>query len=376
MDNFRLLFIDDDPRSYTLVENMLSGFDHPHYQIEWIAAYTHGLKKLKENQHDVCLLDYRLGHQNGIMLLQDAMKEGCDIPVILLTAYGSHDVDLEVMELGSMDYLDKRQLTPDILERSIRYAHSRKKLERELQELYLEKKHLEQLKTDMIRIASHDIRNPVTAILLNIYMLLNHDKPGLPDLALERVHIIQQNTLQIKNIVESILSLEWIEEIHRRGLSPINLVPVVEQSISETSQNFLDKKQNFDYKITAEKMIVEGEVKQLGEAISNILMNANRYTAEGGHIRLSLEICDDWAEFIVQDDGYGVPEEDHERIFEPFFRSAHTVALGQGTGLGLHLVRNIIQRHNGEMIFQSTPGVGSEFGFRLPLVNLPDYQQG
>lgn len=365
-NTFRLLLIDDDPRSYALVERMLSGFDRPSYQIEWVDNYVNGLERLKENQHDACLLDYRLGHQNGITLLQDAVQAGCDVPVILLTAYGSHTVDLEVMRLGSMDYLDKRQLTADLLERSVRYAYYRKKLERELQILYRERKALEQLKTDMIRIASHDIRNPVTSILMNIEMLRD-EALALPAAARRRLDYIQANTMQIKTIVESFLSLEWIDEIYRQGLVRIDLVPLVEKIIADVSHKFDDKHQTFTSVIVPQAAIVDGEASQISEAILNLLLNAHRYTPEHGHIDVRLDVTDTEAIFTVRDDGYGVPDADKERIFQPFFRSANTAALEEGTGLGLHLVSNIIQRHNGQMIFSSVVGVGSEFGFRLPL---------
>jgi len=75
-----------------------------------------------------------------------------------------------------------------------------------------------------------------------------------------------------------------------------------------------------------------------------------------------------FAEFRVTDTGYGIPEGQQQRLFSPFFRArSKETAQIEGTGLGLHLVKNIIERHNGQMIFASTYGQGSYFGFRLPL---------
>ena len=336
MQNFQLLLIDDDSKTLNLIQNMLVGFDHPRYQVEWATTYTEGLNKLKENQHDACLLDYRLGHQNGISLLQDALKEGCDVPIILLTAYGNHELDLEVMELGSMDYLDKRRLTPAILERSVRYAYTRKNLEQELRKLYKEKEYLERLKSDMIRIASHDIQNPVTSILLNLHILRTQRDTNLPPNVIERIDIIEQKTNQIKNLVGSLLSLEWIESLHQHGLSTIDLVPIIKKVASETADQFAEKKQIFSIDIPDESISIQGEATQLKEAISNILLNAHRYTPEQGHIQLRVEVIKNEAIVTCKDDGYGVLEADHKRIFHPFFRSQHTAQLEGGSGLGLH----------------------------------------
>ena len=74
------------------------------------------------NQHDVCLLDYRLGARNGIELLTEALNRGCQAPIILLTGLGEHQVDVQAMKAGAADYLVKAGLRADSLERSIRYA--------------------------------------------------------------------------------------------------------------------------------------------------------------------------------------------------------------------------------------------------------------
>src|SRR5690606_9465640 len=87
-----------------------------------------------------------------------------------------------------------------------------------------------------------------------------------------------------------------------------------------------------------------------------------------GSIYVSLEIEDNQAKVRVQDTGYGIPEDQQERLFSPFFRAKTTeTRFIEGTGLGLHLVKNIIERHDGKMFFESIYGEGSNFGFDVPL---------
>jgi signal transduction histidine kinase len=108
---------------------------------------------------------------------------------------------------------------------------------------------------------------------------------------------------------------------------------------------------------------------QIGEAMNNLISNAIKYTPEGGKIEVSLSADDDNAIFRVRDNGYGIPLEQQAGLFQPFYRAttAKTIDI-EGTGLGLHLVKNIIQRYDGEMIFSSVEGAGSTFGFKLPLI--------
>jgi signal transduction histidine kinase len=368
MDTLRLLVIDDDPKAYTLLRNMLSVFETSHYVIDWANSYAQGLALLKENKHDVCLLDYRLGHENGVELLKNALSEDPNVAIILLTAYGDYNLDVTVMELGGMDYLDKRQMTPTLLERSIRYAHARKRLEIKLKRLYQEKTELEQLKTEMIQIASHDIKNPVMSILVNLHLLrMSNTGRDWSAVDQQRLEQIEQSANRINEIVGSILSLERIAKLQEEGLQATDLVQIVKQICSEHLPKFETKQQQVEIYIVEERLIADCEPVQLAEAVANLILNAHNYTPDKGRIAISLKRCDQHAVFRITDNGYGVRKEDHERIFLPFFRSKLPENVEEGTGLGLHLVKNIVNRHNGTIIFESTEGIGSTFGFRLPL---------
>ena len=115
----------------------------------------------------------------------------------------------------------------------------------------------------------------------------------------------------------------------------------------------------------------EGDPMLLYEAISNIIGNAIKYTPKAGTVHVWLTVEGQSACVRVHDNGYGIPEEQQERLFSPFYRvqTEETQEI-EGTGLGLHLVKNIIERHNGNMVFSSVYGEGSTFGFNLPLMKV------
>ena len=167
----RILVIDDEPAAFTLVQHMLASAADLDVAIDWVDTFDAGLEAVQENQHDVYLVDFKLSDGSGVELLRCANDLGIQVPAILLTAYGNYDTDIQVMHLGAMDYLDKKHLSPELLERSIRYALERSRTEKELRRLHQQVADLEQLKTDMIRMAAHDIKSPMTAIQLNLYML-------------------------------------------------------------------------------------------------------------------------------------------------------------------------------------------------------------
>lgn len=118
----RLLLIDDDRLQHRIVQQMVKNFRGAPLELESAETYAAGLKKLLSGKYAVCLLDYRLGERDGLMLLREALEARCETPIIFLTADTSEEVDLAALEAGASDYLVKNEITPRLLERAIRYA--------------------------------------------------------------------------------------------------------------------------------------------------------------------------------------------------------------------------------------------------------------
>ncbi|MFW5968281.1 MAG: response regulator, partial [Persicimonas sp.] len=122
----RVLLIEDDEDDYLLTRDYFDDFEKSdQHTLEWVDEYDEGLKVLLEESHDVCLLDFRLGARDGLELLREAHEKGCRTPIILLTGAGSRRIDTSAMRHGAADYLVKDDLTPALLERSIRHAIER-----------------------------------------------------------------------------------------------------------------------------------------------------------------------------------------------------------------------------------------------------------
>ena len=136
MDNHpvRVLLVDDDEDDYILTRDFLSESQGTRFEVEWVSDWDCALDVMGKNQHDIYLLDYRLGEHNGLELLQQAVAQGCRAPMILLTGQGDREIDIEAMKAGAADYLDKSQLRAPLLERSIRYAIERKRAEQKIRE--------------------------------------------------------------------------------------------------------------------------------------------------------------------------------------------------------------------------------------------------
>ncbi len=137
----KVLLIEDDEEDYILLRSILSACPRK-MLLDWAGSFDAGLRAISSCVHDVVLVDYRLGQRNGLELLYLANNSGCDVPVIMLTGQGGYEIDVEAMKAGAADYLVKEQITPDLLDRSIRYSIERKHSETELKKY---KDHLEEL---------------------------------------------------------------------------------------------------------------------------------------------------------------------------------------------------------------------------------------
>lgn len=228
---------------------------------------------------------------------------------------------------------------------------------------------LEALKTDMLRIATHDLKNPLS-VVQGFVAVLQADNDNLTEPQLDYIDLIGSSATRMENILTDILSLERIEQMaDGTTMGSLDLRKLVESTIGELRS----QADNNQIKLTCKLDIlaglhVNGDRSELKEAINNLIGNAIKYTPAGGSVHVTLKQDNNHVSFLVADTGYGIPADRQAQLFKPFFRA---ITPGtehiEGTGLGLHLVSRIIERHGGEIRFQSEEGEGSIFQFTLPL---------
>src|SRR5438876_778602 len=123
----KVLLVEDDEDDFVLLRALFEEIKVQHFQLDWVRTFQTGLEAMLKNQHDICLLDYRLGGQSGIELLRAALERGCQLTALLLTGSKEHEIDVAAMDAGAADYLVKGRLDSGSLERSIRYALQRRR---------------------------------------------------------------------------------------------------------------------------------------------------------------------------------------------------------------------------------------------------------
>ena len=124
-DDLKILIIEGDEDDYLVIRDLFASILGKKYVLDWVQDYDEARREIDRCRHDPYVLDYRLDGGSGLDLLQDAKEKDCKAPIIVLTSYGDYEIGLKTMEAGAADYLVKGEISPPLLERSIRYAIER-----------------------------------------------------------------------------------------------------------------------------------------------------------------------------------------------------------------------------------------------------------
>jgi signal transduction histidine kinase len=374
----RVLLIDDDRDDYLLTRDFVSELGD-RYTLDWIPGYEEGLEAICTGTHDVVLLDYRLGARSGIELLREAQARRCSGPIILLTGQGRSRTDLEALDAGADDYLEKSGLTAAILERSIRYALAQRLAETRLERKVIERteelaranealREADRRKDEFLSTLGHELRNPLAPILnaLEIVRLCGDNAEAVS----QQRERLERQVKQMVRLVDDLLDVSRVSTGKLRlNAEPITLQEVCEAAI-DISRPLLEKAGlQLTVKLPAEPISLEGDRVRLTQVFSNLLNNSAKYTEAGGSVTLSAHADSDRAVVRVRDTGVGIAPEVLPRIFELFTQVDRSLNRSQGgLGVGLALVRRFVELHAGKVAAKSDGlGRGAEFTVELPL---------
>ena len=228
-------------------------------------------------------------------------------------------------------------------------------------------KELDQMKTDFINAVSHDLRSPLSGILIATHLVsqtgeLNAHQRELMD-------TIEQRVGAMTELIDDLLDVARIEAGIDMELDPCILTPLINQVVSEFEEQIQDKQLQVDVQANPNLPPVWGSARRLRQVLANLIGNAIKYTPEERQITIVATHNQDEIVVSVQDEGIGVPMPDQPHIFDKFYRVERPEMTGiKGTGLGLAITRSIVEKLEGRIWIQSELNKGSTFAFALPII--------
>jgi signal transduction histidine kinase len=397
----RVLLVEDDEDDYLLTRDLFDELPAGAYVLERVAAFDEAVARVLGCQYDVFLVDYRLGSHTGLELLAAARTAGCTAPMIMLTGQHEREVDLEAMDAGAVDFLLKDRLDAGGLERSMRYALAQRRLQDQIRQSNLlleqrvrertadqktlnealhaeiaERKRVEEKLLDADRrkdvflaTLAHELRNPLAPLTAAVQLIAAD-----PDRGEQIGQLAGMMSRQLDQLVRLIDDLLDVSRITSGKLNlrtePANLAECIQGAIDQSRPLIDSRKHALQVSIPEEPLVVRGDKVRLAQIVSNLLINAAKYTPPGGRIELTVVRAANEVEIVVRDNGIGIPRPMQSRIFQLFAQiDSSTTRSNGGLGIGLTIVKTLVEMHRGTIRAQSPgPGRGSTFTIRLPLM--------
>jgi signal transduction histidine kinase len=231
-----------------------------------------------------------------------------------------------------------------------------------------ELKELDRIKSEMVRMTSHDLKNPLQAALANLDLLRDDLENTSQDQEVTlSLNNVERQLTKMQRIIGGILDLERVRMgVHLNELCQPNTI--VENVLDELADIVRDKRIHLHHTIAKHLPDFLGDRAQFERALVNLVDNAIKFTPSGGQVDVAVRLENDEIVFSVKDNGVGVPKELHEKIFERFFRGQQKgIEHISGTGLGLSLVKAVAESHHGRVWVDSQLGEGATFFIAVPM---------
>jgi len=399
-NSFTVILVEDEAGTRATLCGIL---EDTGYEVIGLERGVEALETIRGNHFDVIITDIRLPDADGMDILELAKEINPDAAVIMMTGYASMETAVDAVNHGAYAYFLK-PINPDELKTAIANAlkqqrllienkrlvdslqHSNKllfeanaqlrqeitertRVEQELIDKSGEVEEANRLKSEFLAHMSHELRTPLNAIIGFSELLIDGVLGKITQKQKKCLNDILASSQHLLNLINEILDLSKIESGKTElRLTNFTLTDIIEPLKRSIMPMLTSRKQSLEIEVPDNLPPVRADKAKVRQVLLNLLGNAIKFTADGGQLRIEAVWRNDWCQVSVSDNGIGINQEDQERMFEPFCQLDNPLTRERsGTGLGLTIARQIIERHGGQIWVESDYDQGSRFTFTLPL---------
>jgi two-component system, sensor histidine kinase and response regulator len=357
----RILVVDDQPANIQIVGAVLGKLGH---EIIPASDGATALKRVALRMPDLILLDLLMPGMNGceVCLQLKLNPDWKDIPVIFLSAADDKELIVRALNAGGVDYITKPFNQAELISR-VRTQLALKTARDQL-------KHLAEDKDELLGILAHDLKNFLGGINMSAELMSRQ---------IERFKDERLTQLSDNMIRSSALAMAFVKEFlansasdHGFSFKPaaVNLNEIANAAVEQYQEAARRKKIIIQMDFPPEAVIAHADFFALDQVLDNLISNALKFSPADREIFVSVRSINHHAECVVRDEGPGFTAEDKEKMFRRYGRLSARPTDGEpSTGLGLSIVRKLVQGMKGELLCESTPGNGATFTVRLPRPN-------
>ncbi len=352
------------------------------YEVTGLEKGTEARQMIRSHSFNVIITDVRLPDVGGLEILELAKEINPDVAVIIMTGYASIETAVNAVNEGAYAYFVK-PINPDEIKTTITNALKQQRLSLEnkrlveslqrsnklLFEANEELKRATQLKSEFLANMSHELRTPLNVVIGFSQLMLDGVPGEINKEQRQCLDDILSCSQHLLNLINEILDLSKIESGKiKLLLTNVVLTDVIESLRGTMMPIIAPRKQSLEVEVEEGLLLVRTDKAKVRQVLLNLLSNATNFTPDGGKLKIEVVRENNRCQVSVIDNGIGIKKKDQERIFEPFCQlESPLFKEKRGTGLGLTLVKQIIERHGEQIWVESEHGKGSRFIFTLPL---------
>lgn len=366
-----ILVVDDEAPMRELCRRALA---ETGVSVETASGADEALALLHRNTFDIMITDMHMSHPRaGVNLTEEARSRWPRTDILIMTGQPSLETAIPALKSGAADYLIKpfsilqfQAVVRRLLGmRRLRHELEREKLlNRKLAEDYAVLQKVERVKAALLGRVNHELRTPVTIALLSAELIGDKVSPSGHDLYANLLTALRQ----MRTVVEDLLLFAQTQEDgFQITRAPVDLWPVLEGLLAGYRPLWEEQGLSAGLELEGERRPLQADAEFMKTAFSQLLLNAIRFNRKGGSIRIVASYGPQETAFSFTDTGEGIPPEEQSKIFDGLYQVADylTRKVG-GLGVGLAVVRRIVEAHGGSVSVKSSPGNGSNFTILLP----------
>ncbi|MDB6118882.1 MAG: hybrid sensor histidine kinase/response regulator [Verrucomicrobiaceae bacterium] len=355
-----VLVVDDQERNLQVVATVLSMTG---YEVVLASSGEQALKRLAARTPDLILLDVLMPEMDGLEVCRQIKADPRheEVPIIFLSAADDKNLIVQALEAGGVDYVTKPFNKAELLTR-VRTHLALKQARDEL-------RNLAEDKDELLGILTHDLQNNLTGTRISAELLRNATTPEKRDRYID--NIIQGTD----GLIAFVMEFHANQSAERFQIEPafIDLHEMLEDALARHEPAAQVKRITIHLSTSEPEVIAWADRRRVTQVLDNLITNALKFSAEGRNVYLEAGYGPtEWVHFTVRDEGPGFTEEDKKNLFHRYGRlSARPTGSELSTGLGLSIVKRLVEGMKGRILLESEAGKGATFTVRLPMAETP-----
>jgi len=359
MDKPRILVIDDEKAICDACIQILRGEG---YDIQASQNGTAGLEKIDDFKPDVVFVDLKMPGLSGIEVMQEMKRVDPHVVPVVITGFATVESTVQSMKIGAYDVLPK-PFNPDQLRVIAKRALDWRKASLSAERLRQEK---ESLRKNYISMVSHELRTPLVAVMQYLEVIRNGFVGKTSEEGTKIIGRMKSRLDELLDLIDRWLKLARLEDVSFKDeYEEVEILGIIRDVVDALADAAAKKNVKIDVESAQEEYLVVGDRQLLREVFINLVSNGIKYNHRNGEVRVKLRSSVEFWIVDFSDTGAGISEEDMRRPGKEFYRVKSEGAVA-GSGIGLAIVKKILDMHDGKLEIESKLNEGSTFSVYLP----------